>query len=265
MTQAHRLFVTYLKEAMNELNTPKPSWPMHLHETVSKIEKRTRECLEECAPGGHFTNMILLDLAKVKQIMHASATESFTARVEYYESQPGFSLAAVDGVVDETVTATLKLAPMKIWITSRYKQAEPKIREELIVELRSFAATRPKRQATRPTPAPDRSMNPSAAGKMVGGLASPAHKPIKNPARRNSTYVAIDEALLLISEAVPRSHAEVFKLLDERKVRIAARKPFRTAKGWQNGYRQNPHEARMWLSKAWRQLGLPAFVRGPKK
>jgi hypothetical protein len=139
---------------MNELSTSKPLLPMHLHETISKIEKQTRECLEGCAPNDPFMSMLLLDVDKVKQIMRASAAESFTARVEYYESQLGFSPAALDDVINETVTATLSLAPSKFARGSRYSEAAPIIVEELIAELRSILATRAKGRPTSPVPTP---------------------------------------------------------------------------------------------------------------
>jgi hypothetical protein len=177
-----------------------------------------------------------------------SAAESFTARVEYYESQPGFSWASVDKVLDETVTATLKLAPLNLWMTSRYKEALPLIQEELVAELRSLVAIRSKRRPTRPTPVP----------------ANKTNQPAKNSVRRSLKYVKIDEALRIISDARPDNHEEVFEILDQREVPIASRKPFK-ARGWLNGYLQDRHAASVWLSQRWARLGLPSFARGPKK
>ena len=108
---------------MNELSTRKPGWSMHLHETVSKIEEQTRECLEGCAPNQPFTAAILVDLDAVKQIMCDSAAESFTARLEHYESQAGFTRASLDDVINETVDATLNLAPWKFRRGSPYQRS----------------------------------------------------------------------------------------------------------------------------------------------
>ena len=119
----------------------------------------------------------------------------------------------------------------------------------MVAELRSILATRPKGRPTRPAPLP--------------ALKS-THR-VKNSVRRNSTSLAIEEALRLISDARPKKHAEVFKLLDEREVPIASRKPFHVVRGWQKGYKQDPHSARAWLSKTWGDLNLPAFPRGPQK
>jgi hypothetical protein len=94
----------------------------------------------------------------------------------------------------------------------------------------------------------------------------PGKRPRRNkPTRRNAKYEAIYRALREISDAAPESHEEVFGFLNDRHVPIPNAEPFKAAGGWLQGFRQNPHEARAWLSKAWRRLGLPAFARGPKK
>jgi hypothetical protein len=87
----------------------------------------------------------------------------------------------------------------------------------------------------------------------------------KKPVRRNATYESIDLALNNISEARPKNHEEVFRFLDGRKVGLPNRKPFRSAGGWLNGFRQDRHLASVWLSQAWGRLGLPAFPPGPKE
>jgi hypothetical protein len=87
----------------------------------------------------------------------------------------------------------------------------------------------------------------------------------KKPVRRNVRYEGIDRALHEISPARPKNHEEVFRFLDDRKVAIPSRKPFKAAGGWLNGFQQNRHAASAWLSQAWGRLDLPAFARGPKK
>jgi len=87
----------------------------------------------------------------------------------------------------------------------------------------------------------------------------------KKPARRNERYEGIDQALRDFAAARPKNHGEVFRLLDDRKVAIPNREPFKTAGGWLKGFQQNPHAASVWLSQAWGRLGLPAFAPGPKK
>jgi len=87
----------------------------------------------------------------------------------------------------------------------------------------------------------------------------------KKPVRRNAKYEEIDRALREISAARPKSHEEVFQFLDDRKVAIPSRKPFKVAGGWLKGFRQNHPAASAWLSQAWGRLELPAFARGPKK
>ena len=87
----------------------------------------------------------------------------------------------------------------------------------------------------------------------------------RKPTRRNTKYEVIDKALIEISGARPKNHEEVFRFLDERKVAVPKRKPFKTTRGWLSGFQHNPHTAGAWLSQAWGRLGLPAFARGPKK
>ena len=235
-------------EAMSELSVPKPRWPMHLHETISKIGTRTRECLEECMPGDALLANLLLDLERVKKIMLDSAAESFNARVDHYESQSGFTPASLDDVINETVTATLSVAPLKLAMCSRYGAAVPAIREALVADLQTILATRPKGQPTRATPVP----------------AHTTDYQVKN-SKRNIRYIEIDEALRSISEARPKNHEEVFKHLDERKVPLPSRKVFQNARGWLKGSKLNPRDATSWLSQRWVRIDLPPFVRGPKK
>jgi hypothetical protein len=87
----------------------KPSWPLHLHETIAKNEKRTRECLEDCTPMDRFIADVLLDVNKITDIMRSSAAESFRVRAEYCETHPHVIIERLDEVLDETVTATLGL------------------------------------------------------------------------------------------------------------------------------------------------------------
>jgi hypothetical protein len=83
--------------------------------------------------------------------------------------------------------------------------------------------------------------------------------------RRNENYENIDRALRSISDACPKNQEEVFHFLDKRDIRMPNREPFKTARGWLKGFRQNPQQARVWLSQAWKRLGLPPFPPGPKK
>jgi hypothetical protein len=87
----------------------------------------------------------------------------------------------------------------------------------------------------------------------------------KKPVRRNVRYEGIDRALREFADARPKSHEEVFRLLEDRKIPIPNRKPFKSAGGWSKGFQQNRHSASVWLSQAWGRLGLPAFPRGPRK
>jgi hypothetical protein len=98
----------------------------------------------------------------------------------------------------------------------------------------------------------------------ASGSLKESRKP-KKPKRRNPKYEAIDLALVSISEAQPKSHEEVFRFLNDRKVAIPNRKPFTAARGWLRGFQQNRHAASAWLSQAWARLGLHPFAPGPKK
>jgi hypothetical protein len=87
----------------------------------------------------------------------------------------------------------------------------------------------------------------------------------KKPVRRNEKYEGIDKALREFAAARPKSHEEVFRLLDGRKVALPHRRPFKSAGGWLKGFQQNRHTASAWLSQAWGRLSLPSFPRGPQK
>jgi hypothetical protein len=87
----------------------------------------------------------------------------------------------------------------------------------------------------------------------------------KKPVRRNAKYEEIDRALREISAARPKNHEEVFRYLDDRKVAIASRMPFKIAGGWLKGFQRNRPAASAWLSQSWGRLDLPPFARGPKK
>ena len=254
---------------MTKARTSKPSWSLHLHETVGKIEKRTRECLQDCVDDDFAVAAFLLDLDKVTQIMRASARESFTARVEYCQSHQDFSQKWLDELLDETIAATLRQIPMAVRLfNSGYRKSELAIREALNTDLRVFLEQRSKGQLTNPADTRKGAVSASDPGDMVGGdptvRTSKGHCKIVNK-RRNSRYLAIDQALRSIAEALPSKHEEVFQFLDERNVVIPNRRPFRPAGGWRKGFQRDPRAASVWLSQAWGRLGLPAFQRGPKK
>jgi hypothetical protein len=96
------------------------------------------------------------------------------------------------------------------------------------------------------------------------GIAVPKeNRKAKKPRRQNKRYEAIDAALMKIAESHPTNHEEVFALLDGR-AKPPAAEPFDSAGGWLKGFEKAPRAARSWLSKRWRNLGLPPFAPGPK-
>ncbi|HEX3818806.1 MAG TPA: hypothetical protein VHW45_00655 [Candidatus Sulfotelmatobacter sp.] len=82
--------------------------------------------------------------------------------------------------------------------------------------------------------------------------------------KRSAKYGAIDLALEKFAEALPQSHEEVFRHLEERGKRHPSAEPFGTARGWMAGFKKDPARARVWLSKRWALLRLPPFAAGPK-
>ncbi len=121
---------------------------------------------------------------------------------------------------------------------------------------------------SRPTDESSGMANPSRREDVLRAQTAPVAKEsrkAKNPARRNVKYEGIDRALSEISEARPKNHEEVFRFLDDRRVAIPNREPFKFAGGWLKGSQQNRHDATAWLSQTWGRLGLPAFAPGPKK
>jgi hypothetical protein len=112
----------------------------------------------------------------------------------------------------------------------------------------------------------EREMPTQTAERSLVGPQSPKRgRKTKVRVRQNAKYEKIDRALRDISGACPESHEEVFNSLEERHALIPNREPFKTAKGWLKGFEQNPQQARVWLSQAWKRLGLPSFAPGPKK
>ncbi len=83
------------------------------------------------------------------------------------------------------------------------------------------------------------------------------------PGRRHPKYEGIDEHLRSVAEAYPRSHQEVFRMLEGR-VGFPNAEPFRSARSWYAGFQADPVAARAWLAKRWSHLKLPPFPRGPK-
>jgi len=120
----------------------------------------------------------------------------------------------------------------------------------------------------RPTDATNGTAGASRRPEQPGSPEAPVPKEsrtAKKPVRRNQKYEAIDKALREFAAARPKSHEEVFRLLEDRKIPIPNRKPFKSAGGWLRGFQQNRHLASVWLSQAWGRLGFPAFPRGPRK
>ena len=159
---------------MDKPTASKTAWPLH----VQEIKQRTITLLEGCAriaePFGLF-----LDTERVTEIMRSGAAESFRAIVKYCESQPDFLPEQLDDIADETVTETLRLAPIRFFRASRYKESIPAIREALKAELQAVLRQRKERagafsktdQGGAMGPSGDKS-NASGAGPAVNASRS---------------------------------------------------------------------------------------------
>jgi hypothetical protein len=108
------------------------------------------------------------------------------------------------------------------------------------------------------TPTPKDSRAPDWDGRPRPRLIS------CKPARRNPKDEKIDRILREIAESQPNNHEEVFEFLDSRRVPIPNAQPFKKAGRWFIGFQADRQLARVWLSKRWASLGLPAFRRGRK-
>ena len=124
------------------MRAPKrPFLPLYVLAIIGKIEQQTRAILQNCLDENFFLSGFVLDLEKVTEILLASATESFRAKVEGYEAQEGFCRDWLDEIVGETIDATLHLAPSGFYLlpgSHRYNGAVPVIREKLTRELRAI-------------------------------------------------------------------------------------------------------------------------------
>ena len=135
----------------------------------------------------------------------------------------------------------------------------------------SQTADRPEPSAPRDAARSDTAMNASASASATAapkGSAQDANTGAhllraRKPSMHRQTYSKIDDRLTAISAAKPKDHEGVFRLLDGV-VRIPYAEPFQSSGGWMAGFQKHPKAARVWLSKRWGLLNLPAFPRGPK-
>src|SRR5579862_3507402 len=119
-------------------STPKPSWPLSLHSEVGTIEQQTRKCLTDYAGSTPSVMCVLLDMDKVKDIMRASAIESFQSRAAFYRRQKGFCLDWLYEAAAETIASTLGLAPWNLANSTSFHKAIPDIHEALNAELKGI-------------------------------------------------------------------------------------------------------------------------------
>lgn len=125
-----------------------------------------------------------------------------------------------------------------------------------------IASTEPNAAGTPIAGGPSDSIQSSGVS-QTSQVPAPMARKRRQPARLNARYALIDDALRKASEAKPKNHEEVIRFLDGR-LRIPHAEPFESAGGWFAGFVKNPTTARVWLSKRWALLNLPAFARGPK-
>jgi len=137
---------------MDEPTAQRPPWPLDVLVTVGGIETRTRDLLRSFFDPNDFLG-IYLDIAKITEIMRASAKESFMAKADYSESHPDYRWQLVD-VAEETQKATLALAPFQLQIRKSYRDNVPCIIKAVNEELQSalkcrVGPTRSERAAPR--------------------------------------------------------------------------------------------------------------------
>src|SRR4051794_15435564 len=111
------------------MDTPKSKWPWAVFEKLQNIEKQTRDFLQSCSDDASIFRGVVLDVARVSEVMLQSATESLRVKVEFCEAHPGFR--DIDEVVNETVECTLGLAPFGLARRHGYIAREPEIAERL--------------------------------------------------------------------------------------------------------------------------------------
>jgi len=153
---------------MDKPTVLKTAWPLH----VQEIKQRTITLLEDCARKAEPLGLFL-DTERVTEIMRSGAAESFRAIVKYCESQPDFLPEQLDDIADETVTETLRLAPIRFFKASRYKESIPAIREALKAELQAVLRQRRERAGAFSKTDQGGAMGPSGDKSNAGG-AGPA-------------------------------------------------------------------------------------------
>jgi FKBP-type peptidyl-prolyl cis-trans isomerase 2 len=123
---------------MDKSTTPKTAWPLN----VQEIKQQTVTILENCALTGEPLGFFI-DIDRVTEIMRSGAAALFRAMVkDHEESQPDFLPEQLEELADETVTATLRLAPFRLAKSLRYKESVPAIREALRAELQAVLRQR---------------------------------------------------------------------------------------------------------------------------
>ena len=121
---------------------------------VGRIEEQTRKYLTNDPAG-------FPSIDRVREILHASAADSYATRAAFYRSQPGFCNEWLEEAVEETVAITLEvLVPPVLRASRAFLEAKPRIKAALNKELTegsSDVAIGPaplKRQRGRPTEIP---------------------------------------------------------------------------------------------------------------
>jgi hypothetical protein len=98
---------------------PKPTLPLDVRVAIAETERKVRRLLEDCPTIPYPTTPVLLESDQATEAMRAGVSEAFNPRMEYYALQPGFCQAWLDEAADETVAATVNLAPP--WTRSHYR------------------------------------------------------------------------------------------------------------------------------------------------
>jgi hypothetical protein len=112
-------------------NLAKPSLPLDVLVAIKDTDRKVKQLLQEChfLPDAIF--ILESDVLDAIEIMRVGVSESFKTRVKYYASQTGFCMPWLDQIADETVGATLALAPSFFGRSRHFLDRLPAIRKEL--------------------------------------------------------------------------------------------------------------------------------------
>lgn len=163
-------------------NAKLPRLPLRILESIMEIEQRTRTASANTVPRDFLFPFLILDVPKITEIMAASAIETFTIKLKFYESQEHPYDGCLEGIIRETIRATLLLIPYS-FVGPRWSEIAGGIWDSLQRQLKAIL------DSAKTEPVGDYAGSTSEChDKSIGVRRQPAGLPVpeaRNTAGRN--------------------------------------------------------------------------------